>query len=672
MPTDRDPEPPEKARVLTPLVVVVLAAALLRVMYLWAHASSLPFIDQPVLDAAWYDLTARNMLSGGLFPDGPFYHAPGYPWFLAVVYRVLGPDPRHAVIVQALLGVGTTLTAILIARRLFGREEALLTGLLLLGSGTLYFYESKLLVETWALFLLTLSVLLSLVADRELAVAINRQEREAADRAAGEGRKPPPASRGARIAAAGAGLAAGAASVARPNLLLIPVVLAVLLIARAMGRRRPWSTTWLYALGLATALLPTAIHNLSHGALAPVATNGGVNFFAGNHRGARGIYEDPPGFSGIIAAQEREADSLVTLDLGHPLPPGPESGYWTARGLAEITADIPGWLGLVARKAWLFVNRQEEEVNGSYGLEASRVPWLRIAAIPFNFFVAAGAIGLVLAAGFFGAARGARGSLQPLVLVVAAVFVTALLFFVMARLRLAVLPMLAVLSAHALARTDRAFRSGRRREIVAGLAAGVVFLALTWNSPLGPARDAAWESHLFLETGRGLQASGKTDAAARSYVESARINPKNPDPLVYLGQMALERRDLASAIQFFERARDAAPESFRVRNNLGILYYSAQRFDAVEREMEAATRLMPDQAGPFFYRGLVARENDDPVRAGQYFREALDRDPHFTGAYVRLIETCLDRGDLEQARAWANRAGERAVALPPDLAARLR
>ena len=40
----------------------------------------------------------------------------------------------------------------------------------------------------------------------------------------------------------------------------------------------------------------------------------------------------------------------------------------------------------------------------------------------------------------------------------------------------------------------------------------------------------------------------------------------------------------------FEQARDVNPDNVIVRNNLGILYYQAQRFEDCRREMTAAMR----------------------------------------------------------------------------------
>src|SRR5512140_279784 len=154
----------DRRRLLYQLLAIGAAAIIIRLVYLADYAHRLPFLDQPVLDAAYYDAWARRVLSGNLFPSGPFFLAPGYAWFLGAVYRLFGPAASHAAFGQAALGVLTTLATAGIAALLFGSEETLLAGLLMLGAGALYFLESKLIVESWALFLLTFSLLATLSA----------------------------------------------------------------------------------------------------------------------------------------------------------------------------------------------------------------------------------------------------------------------------------------------------------------------------------------------------------------------------------------------------------------------------------------------------------------------------------------------------------------------------
>lgn len=662
-----------KRNSIVKLLVVTLAAGLARLVFLREYAARLPFLGQPVLDAALYDQWARALTAGQPFVTGPFYHAPGYPVFLSIAYRILGPDPVRVVIVQAVFGVVTTLLTMLAARRLFGEREMLPAGLLMLGTGALYFVETRLLVETLSLLLGTASLYLTIVAESRAGTIASA-------------RTPASPRRGRLVAAAGAGLLAGLTAVVRPNLLLAPLVVTAVLLLSALRRRRPWALGAAYAAGLGLALLPTTAWNVAHGTATPIATNGGVNFYAGNYRGASGLYEDPPGFSGQVSRQEHEADSLAVAETGRSMSPAEESSWWFRRGVRDIAADPGRWFGLLAMKTRLLLTREEHEVNGNYGLEASRVMTLRLAAVPFSGLAALGVIGLWLAgAGASGRRRKAATSgasdvarpdeaglpLVAPVSILVAVLVTGLLFFVMTRLRLAAVPPLAVLSAHALVRGWDAWRAGRRVAVL-GLGAIIVALsALFWNSPLHAGRNARWEARLFTETARALEARDRLDAAGRAYAEALAIDPTEIGALMHLGERAVARRDLAGAIQYFERARDAAPDNIAARVNLGILYYQAHRPDDCNREMREAARRRPDVAAPWYYQGLVAAGSGRAAEAESNFRRALDRDPKMAGAHVRLIDLLLGAGRGREARDAAARAEQAGVALPPELAARL-
>ena len=631
------------------MTAAALAAASLRTAHLLHQARALPFLSHPILDAALYHEWARAMASGAVTAAGPFYHAPGYALVLASVYGVFGSSLMAAVLFQALLGVVTTVLTMLLARRLFGTHEAVVAGLVMLFMGPLYFFEAKLLATSLAVFLSVLTVYLTV-----LAKAHEGQRR-----------------RMAWAVLALAGMSAGMLAVVRANLLLLPVFVLAAFTFRAVRGRAAWGSVVLYGASVLIALLPTLAHNLSHDTLAPVATNGGFNFYAGNVRGATGVYTDVPGVSGVIRNQEAEADSLVFADAGRALSPAEESRYWFRRGLDEIAADPAGWLKLLGRKTLLLVNRQNETVNGSYAVESDRIAVLRMAVVPFNVLAALALVGLALALGWFGTRPGSRGPLTSAGALLLAVAVSGIVFFAMTRLRLPAAPVLAVLAGHALVRGWGDWRHGSRLAVLSVAGGVILFSALTWNSPLGAARNPGWEAKLFVEAAKALDQSGDEAKAADAYRMARELNPTSLDALRGEAELAMKARDFPRAIEAMEQAATVVPDDFSVHNNLGILYMAAGRLDDCLRTMATATELDPDAGSPYLYRGHALRQRDDP-QAAAAFEAALERDPRLRGAYVALIELSLDGGDIQNARSWAARATDNNVQLPPELLSRLR
>jgi tetratricopeptide (TPR) repeat protein len=637
------------------LLLVIAGAAAVRALHLWEQARNLPFLYHPVLDARLYHRWAASLAGGEAPPAAPYYHAPGYPEILALIYGVFGASPVAGVLVQSLLGVATTA---LLARRLFGNAQAIAAAILFLAYGPLYFFEAKLLAATVSVFLSMLVVVLA-------------AQVQAPESGSGEKRRGRPGLGGWGVPVI-LGLAAGALAVVRANLAPAGVLLVLVFAIRAMrGTLSPRVPLAVAAAG-ALAVLPTTVHNLAQGTAAPIATNGGFNFYSGNVRGAGGIYTDVRGMSGVIRTQETEADSLVRADLGRTLPAGEESRYWFRRGLAEITADPLRWAGLVGRKALLLVQREPVTVNGSYPLEAEHLLLYRLAALPFNLLVWLGLLGLIVAARSRPGPGPATATVPVTgaVVLLAAVAVSGLLFFVMERLRLPAVPVLCVFAGHALVTGVRRWRAGTRTATALAAAAVVALTAATWKSPLERSRDPAWESGVLVQVGNAALEAGKTERALRAYRLAEAADPTSVKPLQAQSQIAMERGDLGGVLRALERAAIVAPGDSAVRSNLGIAHLAAGNLDACLREMKAARRLAPEWGVPLYYEGLVLRRREDPEAASR-FMAALDLEPGIGGAYTELIGLLLDAGKPDEARTWVEKAGKNGVEIPPGLRARL-
>jgi 4-amino-4-deoxy-L-arabinose transferase-like glycosyltransferase len=581
------------------LILLAGLAIVVRIVHLAQQSRNLPFLGHPMLDAALYDEWARAIAAGRAFGhDAPFYHSPGYAYVLGALYRVAGPHPLAAVLVQSILGVGTVVLTALLGRRLFGERAGIIAGLLVLASAPFYFFEAKLLDATVSAFLGTLAVFAALH----------------------------PRTSGKNVLfAVAAGLAGGLLGVVRANLLLVPLLIWVVWLLEYRTRQRPLSEVGAYAAGVLIALAPTFIHNLERGAFVPVASQGGFNFYLGNARGATGVFTDLPGTTGIISTQEAEADSLMKADLGRVLPPGPESTYWTRRTLSEIASDPAHWLRLVGKKTWLYFNRQEENVNGSLELEKEHVWVLRAAWVPFNLLLIMAMIGGALA---FRRSM-ALGSIAIPASLFLATFITCILFFVLTRLRLPAVPVLAVFAGFTLVEAWNAWGSGRRVPVVVGTILVLGLTAITWKSPLGAPRNPAWEASLVIEGAKALEKKGDAAKAAAMFRLASQINPVSVEALLGEAEEAMRAGDVNRTLSLYERARDLAPERFAIHNNLGILYYSLGRMTEAEHEMREAMRLDPRAATPYQY----------------------------------LIEICNASGKVDDARQWQEKAKEAGVDL---------
>ena len=124
------PERPRGSSDWPKLAGILLIGLLLRAAYLRELVET-PDFATPLADAAFHDYWAQALVTGdwGLPPgtpdpgirDAPYLRPPGYPYFLAAIYRVAGPGSYLAVrVVQMALGLVSAVLAYWLGRSLFG------------------------------------------------------------------------------------------------------------------------------------------------------------------------------------------------------------------------------------------------------------------------------------------------------------------------------------------------------------------------------------------------------------------------------------------------------------------------------------------------------------------------------------------------------------------------
>jgi 4-amino-4-deoxy-L-arabinose transferase-like glycosyltransferase len=366
---------------------------------------------------------------------GPTFHQePLYAYLVALTYRLLGPDVRHVFAWQLLVGVGTGVLLLFLARRLFGHLVGTTTALLTVLCSPLLYYELVLLRET------------VIVASGLLMVAATMWALERRGF-------------GAWLLA---GLASGLA-------LLLKSSMALLLAGTGLGlllllRRTPWELVRAaggLALGLALALAPAVARNVAVGvrplALSSVGTITFVNANAGDSRPELGFFVS------------RHAAAIM----------GGTDGRFGPAALATLRThpDLSSYLRQLGSKLATAWHWYELPNNSNFYQYRAEAPVLRL---PFTFALAGplGLVGLALAAPRW-------RSVWILGLLVATSLLTMLVFYPLSRFRAPMLGALVPFAAFAVVRTVDLLASGRIRHGAVALLA-VLGLAAWMGRPLPP------------------------------------------------------------------------------------------------------------------------------------------------------------------------------------------
>jgi 4-amino-4-deoxy-L-arabinose transferase-like glycosyltransferase len=269
------------------LLLIFGIALVIRVVYALPHAKIPTGNDMGVYHQLAVGLLTGEGYVSKLEPHFLSWRAPGYPFFLASIYGLVGQHAGVVVAIQCALGALTSVLVARIARVPFGAKVAVVSGLICALNPQMIHWSGELLTETLFTFLFALAILL----------CIGLRE------SSGWGR------------AVAIGLVLGYGTLVRPNLLLfVPLAsLYALLFAGGDLRRRS-----ILAIGIpllaALVLLPWTVRNYRvHGELVPVASIGGVSLFVGI----------PPSMLKPQLAYQRVIPDWLFLESGqHMLPNG--------------------------------------------------------------------------------------------------------------------------------------------------------------------------------------------------------------------------------------------------------------------------------------------------------------------------------------------------------------
>ncbi len=583
---------------------------------------ALPTFGHPVMDAAYHDNWAKEIASGSLSGNQPFFRAPLYAYALGMTHRMTGGSYVVPRVLQFVLGALTALLTYAVALRLLGRLAAVISGLMAALYPVLIYFEGELLTETLFVFLVMLSLYL-------FTLASERQ-------------------RGWMWLLAG--LCLGGALITRPTAaIFVPFAL---LGAILLARRRV-AHTLLVTLGVVAMLAPVTAHNVAvSGEFIPLVWQGGLNFYLGNNPAADGWSATSPelrkdwwgGYNDQITIPEEESGR----DLGY----AEISDYWTRRGLAYIASDPRGWIRLMFKKTALFWGSYEFPNNLDFNFMKLHSWVLRDPLITFATVAPLAVLGLIVLA-----ARARR--LYFLYAFFASFFVGTVAFFVCSRYRVPVLPVMMIFAGGAVAYVVDAVRARKAARValsalVLAVAGALVSLNLAGEDLPGPAQSYTVLANVYRE-------KGDLDEAAAYYEKSVEENPLWGEGHEGLGIIAMERGDIGAAEEHLKRAVEAEPSRATAYRSLAMLYLSKGDLPEARAAIDAAIAHAPYLEDNNNILGTIERQEGNIARAIDLFKREVQINPGNWRAYANLASALDETGDLDAAIA----AYERAVELNP-------
>ncbi len=639
-----------RLRALAPYGLVFALALAVRLAYLWSWRETALF-STPIGDARAYLAWAHTLAAGDWVGREVFYQAPLYPYFLGGLHTLFGDGPWVARLAQAVIGSLSCVLLGLAGARYFSRRVGLYAGLGLALYAPAIYFDGLIQKATLDAFLFSLLLLV-------LAHQLERAEQKLAF-------------------ASGALL--GLLVLVRENALVLAPLLAVFVVVAGPARpaRRRALALAVLALGLALPLVPVGLRNQAIGGAFLVTTAQlGPNLWIGNHPGASGRYEPLRPGRGDARFERDDARALAEQAVGRALSPAQVSDHWRDRALA-FARERPGeWLGLLARKWALVWNARELPDTEGIDAYAEQSALLRILHVFFGF-------GVLAPLAFAGvvATRADRRRLWVLWTSVLLLAASVALFYVFARYRFTLVPVLMLFAAAGAAALVDALRAQRLRRVIelAGIA-GLVAVFVHW--PFAGTADSALThfsvGSALLEQGRAREALPELERAVAARPEFPQASLRLGDALRETGEparalalcdaviasdpdladahvsrglalAALERSD--EAIAALERALALEPEHADARNDLGNVLVHLRRSDQAISQYREALRIRPDDANFEANLGAGLLQAGTPQEALVHLDRALALAPGHRTARLNRASSLAMLGRTDEARA---------------------
>lgn len=582
---------------------VFAVAFAVRVAYLFDIADN-PFFAVPVIDAEFYHQQAQLWARGAPSPAAPYQMPPLYPMLLSLVYRVFGPSVWAGHLLNACLGAGTCAVTFLLGRRLGGAGTGLTAAAFVTTSQALLFLDGDLLATSLAVFTVTVAAL--------FLVRYVQEGERVRDLALG-------------------GVSLGLAAITVP---LAAVVVPAVVVFLAL-RRRHWRAPVLFLVATLLPVSPVTLRNLrASGEFVPVSANGGINFYMGNNPDMRRTSTLRPGpeWRAMQNLPVREAELVKSSERDR---------WFLRRGLRFWIQDPGLALAQTVEKTLLLVH--DHEIMRDFDYYYFRDHFSRLLRLPnwsFAWLFGLTAVGLLWG-------RSRHPAERLLVLLAVSYAVGIVLFFVTARYRALLLPLLSIFAGRAIVWFVARARERDLRALGLGITTFAMAFALSQVDFFGVDRvDVAEAEYRVAST---YEKRGELEEALRRYDA---VLERDPDHGLAAARGALCAQLLGrfqEAVIRYEDVLERHPDYAESAVNLANLAWQNGEVDAAAHYFDVAFEADPVLPQVHASYGLFLLQQGQAAEAVSSIEQALELDPTWEALRIDYARALVAAGRLNDA-----------------------
>lgn len=622
---------------------IVLIAVILRCLYL-VEASHSPEFSHPIYDPEYNAYWARALATGDwTVPPGtpdpeirttPHGRPPGYPWFLAGVYKLFGVNDFTPRIIQMGIGVINALLLYFIGRKVFGATAGFLAGMFMASYWVFPYFEGLLTYPAVAVFLL-LALILTLLRWQD-TLKLWRTILF--------------------------GVLIGGFALFRPNgLLMLPFLLAWmawLCRRRRLSFRKTAASLFLAVFACVCMIAPPFIRNyIVARDVVFLSSYGGINLYVGNHPEASLVEPHIPELMEIAGIEHWSCFDYPAIVRGLAAAQGKESikyseanRYFYRKAFTFIKEDPGRFLRNLVQKTLLLFGPYEitndtvMEYDKRYSKVLGRLPGFPWVLAFFLFGLS------VFLADIPARMRDKRDRVLTagalLLFIFCSYAFSVVIYFVAGRYRVPLIPVMLLFAAFGVTRLVDWFRHRRWKSVLAGLAILMILVLLAHHDFTGyKPSPGTWH----LRRAMAYTAGGNVTRARESYQRALDCGSQSSVIFANLGRLHFENGETQAGIDMYQGCLARNPNNAMIRNNLGYELYKIGRLEEAVEHLEQAVRINPRFVLAHINLGNALADQGNTERALYHFREAARLDPKNPAGPYNTARMLFERGDLDGA-----------------------
>ena len=533
------------------LFLIFFISVSIRILYFY-HFNENPVFHfiHDTSDAINFDAGAQNFASGDLLATSANdNYSPLYKYFLGFIYILAGRNLPVVWGVQFFLGTITVLLVFLITSKLFNERAALISSTLYALYGPELMYEGILLRASFITFLGVLSLYLLIQLEEKsnlLEIVIT-------------------------------GFAISLFIQSRPNVILVFALLFfVSFYCTDRKNLKKYLSLSFIVLLLFIPLLIQAY--IVHGKFVFFDASGLTAILMGNNPGYTGT-DYLPDFrhSGDTALNYKQAVFILLQNLiGHPVE----------------------MISLYLRKFYYFFNSYEYASNYNFYIFQEFSFLLKTPFSNFAFFSSLGLMGFLLNVDNF-------KRLRLLYTYMIGMTVSVVLFYIISRFRIPVVPYFAIFAGCFLDKVCAWCVFKRYKKIILSVTTFIILLFMFNTVPDISKTNAANE---YGNLGNAYLNIGNIKKAAAAYNKSLKIDPNNFYSHNNLGKVYTKQGRLSEALSEFTASIKLNPVQWETFYNLGLVYMRSGQFNEGEKALSSARNLAPQVSQIYFSLGNLYQE----------------------------------------------------------------